>query len=161
MHVLLAAPGPTLTISGWVTFILTTAAVLTAVGGIGVFVVKFTRNVVRPAIVLAEIATHFGEGYQETISGELQVLAQHGEKLADNQQSMIDRLDSLAQQTARIDEKLTETRHKVIGEFAALRMGGEATITVVEALERTSEKLGAIERRLSEMNAPPSTPPQQ
>lgn len=163
--------GLTVHVAGWVSAIIGLGAVATALTAITVF----TRKVILPAgraivvtvesmRVMADIAERFGADGHETISGELRTLARNDEASADNQREMLGQLADISRRTETIDSKLSETRHKIIGEFANLKLGGDAQISIVEALERTSSTLlevkgdlVALKDEIETLRQPPPT----
>lgn len=158
--IVLGADGPTFTLGGWVAWIIAAGGLAGAITAITVF----TRKVLLPGVralfvagesmrVMAGIAERFGADGHETISAELQALVANDELSAENQQEMLIRLSAIANTTEVIDKKLTETRHKIIGEFATLKLGGQTTLSVVEAIERTSMTLREVKEDLRTLKA--------
>lgn len=132
----------------WWAFIVALGTLATALTALTVFSRKVLAPGAKSAIAIAEamrvmydIAKRFGDDGHETISAELRALVVNDEESARNQQEMLERLRQLSHDNKVLDAKLSETRHSVIGQFADLKMGGETTLTVVEALERTSTML--------------------
>lgn len=158
--------GLTFHLAGWLGFVVALGTVATALTAVAVFTRKYLAPGAKAMVATAEamrvmydIADRFGSDGHETISAELRALAANDEVSAKNQQEMLDRLRQLSHDNKLLDTKLSETRHSVIGQFADLKMGGEATLTIVEALERTSKRLLEVEERLR-MDQPPPIEPQ-
>lgn len=152
---MIASGGVEVHAPGWVAIVI----LVGSLAGAGTAITMFTRKVIVPAArglaaitenmrVMADIADRFGDQGHETISAELRALAVNDELSADNQQKILEHLAAIADRTEGIDSKLSETRHKIIGEFATLKLGGESTLSVVEALERTSTMLLEVKEDL-------------
>lgn len=155
---MILAGGMTAHVPSWAALVILAGSLAGALTAIAVF----TRKVIVPCArglaaitenmrVMADIAERFGNQGHETISAELHALAVNDERSAENQREMLERLATIAGHTETIDSKLSETRHKIIGEFATLKLGGETTLSVVEALERTSSMLLDVKEDLRHM----------
>lgn len=162
-----AADAPEVAVSGWPAIIILVGSVSTA----AVAVVAFFRKVAFPLAdlvaeirrdfpVWSDIAQQFGEAGQETISRELRALAANDEVSAANQQIILDRLDNVIATTDSLDRKLSDTRHNIIGDYAALGIGATAASNLVDAIERTASRLQDVQSRLQtlEQRLPPEEP---
>ena len=151
--------GPTLVVSGWVSWVLISGSIATALLAGVAFLTKIAlplANVVsqiqRDFPVWADIAEKFSDhNGGETISRELQALASNDELAAANQRAMMAQLETVITQVKATDEKLSDTRHKVIGEFATLRMAAGGAATLVEAIVNTSRDLQEVRSELQSL----------
>lgn len=152
------ASDPTLTISGWVPWIIAFGSLAAA----GTSIVVFFKKVALPFAELVatmrkdfpvwrDIAETFGAEGQETISTELRALAANDEVSAANQKAMMGQLSSVIAKVDVLDVKLTETRHSIIGDYAALRMGEAGTKTLVESIVDASNRLEEVTVQLAEL----------
>ena len=155
-----AAVAPSLLVDGWIAWVLTIGGLSTAVVALATLVRKvllpaasIVAQVQRDYPVWTGIAEKFvsTEG-QETLSLKLEALAANDELAAANQRTMMAQLETVIAQARLTDEKLSDTRHKVIGEFAVLRAADGATRTLVEAIKSTSDELVATRADLVKVN---------
>lgn len=165
-----SADGPTLVLSGAATWAILIGSICTAL----LAVLAFWKKVIAP--VLATVSTisesfpiwvdiaakfHSPKG-EETLSSELQALAANQEIAAANQQAMMSQLATVIAQAQTLDvrverlgEKLSETRHDVIGQFAVLTASESGASTLVDAIVRTSEELRSVRAELAALQLPP------
>lgn len=155
---MLAAAGngsATFSLHGWVAFVVLLGSVAAAGSAVAVFI----RKVIGPLVdsvaelrrdwpVLVDIATRFSNDGQETITTELRALASNDELSAANQRAMMAQLDTVIAQVGTLDTKLSDTRHKWLGDVAGLQASTAASMTMVEAIVKTSEDLQAVRQEL-------------
>jgi hypothetical protein len=155
MTFLLAEAGPGITVHGWQAWTTLAGTTVAAVMSI----LYLFRKVVFPMTdglrTLGDIADKFGEAGHETISMELRALAANDEVAAANQRAMMAQLETVIAQQKASDAKLSETRHKIIGEFATLGASAAGARTLVEAIVKTSEDLQLVRRELAQLERPP------
>lgn len=165
-----AADGPTLVVSGAVTWLILAGTLATAL----VAIATAWRKVISPMLkvgasisesfpIWVEIASkfHTPEG-QETLSTELQALVANQQIATANQQAMIAQLETviahgqtLDARVSAIDVKLSETRHNIIGQFATLKMSTDGATNLVEAIVKTSEDLRHVRAELAALKGDP------
>lgn len=155
------AGAQSVTVSGWVPLVIALGSLAASCTAIVVFFKRVAlpfADVVatmrRDFPIIRDIAETFGSDGQETISAELRALAANDEVSAANQKAMMARLDSVIAKADLLDSKLTETRHKIIGDLTALKAGPAGAMTLIEAIERTSSELQQIRRQLAADQAP-------
>lgn len=172
--VLAAGSGPQVVVSGWWTWLLVGGAAATAIVAIVTFLTKVmlplmdaVSEIRRDYPVWTEIADRFGDEGRETISMELRALASNQEVSVVNQQTLMAQqqaqmaqLQTVIETTARTDEKLSETRHKIIGEFQTLRTLEFGAETIVDVLVKTHQELMALREALADVSVdkPTSSP---
>lgn len=148
------AAGPTVTVHGWATVLLTLGAVATAITAIGMFAAKVALpmmqmvvEVVKDYPIVRDIAERFGsEDGQELISAELRAIVATQQTSADIQRAMLDRLEV-------VSTKLSETRHAIIGKFTSLPVVMQGATNIVEALENVASDLKSVHADLERLAA--------
>lgn len=165
-----AQAGPTVVVSGAVTWLILAGCVCTAL--LAMFGVwrKIVAPMLRVGVVIQEnfpvwvdIASkfHTPEG-AETLSTELAALNANQEVAAANQRTLVAQLQTVIAQSTTItdrvegiDKKLSETRHDIIGSVAELGLTGDGTQTLVTAIMKVSEDLRSVHDQLAALNPPP------
>lgn len=154
------AAAPSLIVDGWMAWLLTIGSLATAVVALWTL---FRKVLLPAATIVAEIQrdypvwTGIAEKFvstegQETLSLKLEALAANDDLAAANQRTMMAQLETVIAQARLTDEKLSDTRHKVIGEFAILRSADGAARSLVDAIRATSDELVSTRADLVKVN---------
>ncbi len=138
--------------------------VVGAFGSVTAGIAAMIRYIVKPLVAAAskveqqvsfvgDLYGEYGKDGKELLSAEMRALTANQQASVANQQTMVAKLSELSILVSKVDDRVGDTRHAVIGEWQKVSAAFGTTTTIVDALLNVAAELKEVKSSLREVNA--------